>query len=77
MAQKSCREWLPAQPYLPPPSPSEWLHSGHLAYFVMDVVWQLDLSKIKERIQSKDPRGEKPYSPQMVALLLYSYSTGR
>lgn len=44
----------------------------------MDVVGQLDLSKIEEEIQSKDPRGEKPYSPQMMtALLLYSYSTGR
>lgn len=78
MAQKSYREWLPDQPYLLPPSPSEWLPDGHLAYFVMDVVGQLDLSKIEEKIQSKDARGEKPFSPQMmVALLLYSYSTGR
>jgi transposase len=44
----------------------------------MDVVGQLDLSKIEEKMQSKDARGEKPFSPQMmVALLLYSYSTGR
>jgi transposase len=78
MAQKSYREWLPDQPYLLPPSPSEWLPAGHLAYFVMDVVGQLDLSKIEEEIQNRDPRGEKPYSPQMMtALLLYSYSTGR
>jgi transposase len=78
MAQKSYREWLPDQPYLLPPSPLEWLPTDHLAYFVIDVVGQLDLSKIEEEIQRKDPRGEKPYSPQvMTALLLYSYSTGR
>jgi transposase len=78
MAQKSYREWSPEQQYLLPPSPSEWLPADHLAYFVIEVVRDLDLSRIEGEIQSKDPRGERPHSPHMmVALLLYSYSTGR
>ena len=32
------------------------------------------MSAIETRIQEKDPRGEKPYAPQMmVALLLYGF----
>jgi transposase len=49
-----------------------------LAYFVVDAVGHRDLSRIEEEIRRKDPRGERPYDPQMMtALLLYSYSTGR
>jgi transposase len=78
MAQKSYREWLPDQAYLLPPSPREWLPADHLAYFTVELVGELDLSRIEEEIQSKNPRGERPYDPRMmVALLLYSYSTGR
>jgi transposase len=78
MAEKSYREWSPDQPYLLPPSPTDWLPVGHLAYFVMEVVGELDLSAFEEEIQRKDARGERPYNPaMMVALLLYSYSTGR
>jgi len=78
MAEKSYRAWTPGQPYLLPPSPLEWLPEGHLAYFIMDVVTELDLSGIEEEIRRKDARGERPYSPaMMVALLLYGYSTGR
>lgn len=78
MAEKSYREWSPSQPYLLPPSPTEWLPAGHLAYFVVEIVGELDLSGLDEKIQSKDARGERPYSPaMMVALLLYSYSTAR
>jgi transposase len=78
MGRKSYREWLPDQPYLLPPSPQEWLPAEHLAYFVVDAVGHLDLSRIEEEIQRKDARGERPYDPHMMtALLLYSYSTGR
>jgi hypothetical protein len=66
MAQKSYREWSPEQPYLLPPSPSEWLPAGHLAYLTIEMVGQLDLSRIEEEIQSKDRRGERPYSPHIV-----------
>ncbi len=55
----------------------EWLPEGHLAYFILDVVRQLDLSAIESKIQTKDPRGTRPYSPSMmVALLIYGYCIG-
>jgi transposase len=55
----------------------DWLPEGHLVYFILDVVAQLDLSGITEVIHEKDPRGTQPYSPQMmVALLLYGYCVG-
>lgn len=77
MSAKRYREWTPSQSYLVPPSPREWLPEGHLAYFVLEVVEQLDLGEVEQKIQSKDARGERPYSPSMmVALLLYAYSTG-
>ena len=60
-----------------PPSPREWLHEGHLAYFVLDLLEGLDLGAIERVIQAKDPRGERPYSPRMMtALLLYGYAVG-
>jgi len=78
MAEKSYRAWNPGQSYLLPPSPLEWLPEGHLAYFILEIVTEFDLTAIEEEIQRKDARGERPYSPSMmVALMLYSYSTGR
>ena len=74
---KSYRPWTPLQPYLLPPSPTEWLPDGHLAYFILEVVQELDLAAIERAIRSKDPRGERPYSPRMmVGLLLYGYCVG-
>lgn len=74
---KSYRPYHPSQTYLLPPSPSEWLPEGHLAYFVLDLVEELDLGEIERRLQMKDPRGERPYAPRMmVALLVYGYATG-
>jgi len=63
--------------YLLPPSPREWLEEDHPAYFVLDVVDELDLSAIEARYQEKDRRGTRPYSPQlMTTLLLYGYCMG-
>jgi transposase len=74
---KSYRPYAPEQPYLLPPSPSEWLPEGHLAKFVLALVSELDLSTIEKAVQGKDPRGERPYAPAMMtALLLYAYATG-
>lgn len=74
---KAYRPYLPEQPYLLPPSPREWLPEGHLSKFVLDLVNDLDLKEIEQKIQAKDARGERPYSPSMMtALLLYAYSTG-
>ena len=77
MADKSYRAWQPNQVFLLPPSIHDWLPEGHLVYFLLDVVQSLDLSKIEAVYQKKDPRGERPWNPQMmVALLLYGYCIG-
>jgi transposase len=74
---KRYRPYAPEQSYLLPPSPSEWLPAGHLAYFILDVVAELDLSAIERPLQAKDHRGERPYAPRMMtALLLYGYAVG-
>lgn len=74
---KTYRPWTPAQPFLMPPSPLDWLPEGHLALFVLDLVAQLKLDAIEDELQRKDPRGERPYAPRMmVAVLLYAYATG-
>ena len=77
MSTKTYRPWSPHQPFLLPPSPDEWLPEGHLVYFLLDLVEHLDLGAIEASIQAKDPRGEKPYDPRMmVILLLYAYCVG-
>ncbi len=74
---KTCRPWAPLQSYLLPPSPADWLPEGHLAYFVLEVVDQLDVAAIERAISQKDPRGERPYSPRMLlGLLMYGYCVG-
>ncbi len=74
---KTYRPYAPEQAFLLPPSPRDWLPEGHLAYFVLDVVGELDLGAITRRVQAKDPRGERPYAPRMMtALLLYGYAAG-
>jgi transposase len=74
---KSYQPWTQDQAYLLPPSLRDWLPEDHLAWFILDVVSQLDLSAIERAVQSKDARGQRPYHPSMmVALLVYAYCTG-
>lgn len=73
---KTFRPYAPGQAELFPASPREWLPEGHLAYFVMDVVGQLDLSSIYAHYE-RELRGYPPHHPQMmVSLILYAYSVG-
>lgn len=73
---KSYRPYLPEQEFLLPPSLRDWLPENHLAYFVSDVVDQLDLSAI-ESVYEKDWRGQPPYHPRlMTKLLVYGYAVG-
>ncbi len=70
------RPYEPAQSFLLPPSPLDWLPEGHLARFILDVVAQLDLSAILSTYEG-DLRGFPPHNPRMmVALLLYAYCVG-
>ena len=73
---KGYRTYLPEQELLLPPSLREWLAEDHLAYFVSDVVDQLDLSAI-HAVYEKEKRGQPPYDPRlMTKLLVYGYCTG-
>jgi transposase len=64
------------QLFLMPPSVAEWLPAGHLAWFVLDVVGQFDLSGFRERYRV-DGRGGAAYDPAvMVAVLIYAYCVG-
>lgn len=76
--RKQYRPWTTIdQTYLLPPSPREWLPEGHLAFFVLELVAELDLTAIEDVIHAKDARGERPYSPRMMtALILYAYCVG-
>ncbi len=66
----------PDQLFLLPPSLKEWLPEGHLAYFVSDVVDELDLREI-EKMYSTKLQGQPPYHPAMlVKLLFYAYCMG-
>jgi transposase len=73
---KSYRPYYPDEELLLPPSLREWLPEDHLAYFVSDVVDNLDLSAI-EKIYGAEKRGQPPYDPRMMTkLLVYAYCVG-
>jgi transposase len=73
---KSYRSYFPEQDFLLPPSLREWLPENHLAYFVSDLVEQLDLSAI-ESYYEREERGYPPYHPcMMTKLLVYGYCVG-
>lgn len=64
------------QIWLMPPSVTDWLPEGHLAWFVLDVVKELELSEFYCAYRT-DGRGGGIYDPQMMlAVLLYAYCTG-
>lgn len=61
---------------LMPPSVRDWLPEGHLAFFVIDTVAELDLSEFFSAHRA-DGRGGSVYDPaMMLAVLLYAYCTG-
>lgn len=61
--------------YLLPASVDEWLPEDHLARFVVDIVDQLDVSALES---SYTGSGSDAYHRRMMlALLFYSYATGR
>jgi transposase len=61
---------------LMPPSVADWLPDDHLAWFVLDVVAELDLAAFHAAYRL-DGRGGAAYDPQlMLALLVYAYCAG-
>lgn len=62
-----------AQQFLLPPSMLEWLPSGHLAWFLIDVVAQMDTAAFHLN-RARCGRGRAAYDPDMlVTLLIYAY----
>jgi len=73
---KSYRPYLPDQEFLLPPSLRDWLPENHLAYFVSDVVDNLDLSAM-DAVYGEEQRGQPPYDPRLLTkLLVYGYCVG-
>jgi transposase len=73
---KTFRTYLPEQNLLLPASLRDWLPEDHLAYFVSDVVDQLNLSAI-ECVYEGEERGQPPYHPRMMTkILVYGYCVG-
>ena len=73
---KAYRPYYPDEELLLPPSLREWLPEDHLAYFVSDVIDQLDLSAM-DRVYGDEKRGQPPYDPRMMTkLLVYGYCVG-
>ncbi len=73
---KTYRPYVPEQDLLLPPSLRDWLPEGHLAFFVSDLIDQLDLSAITT-VYEQDERGYPPYHPVMMTkVLVYAYCVG-
>jgi transposase len=64
------------QAFLLPPDMRDWLPAGHLAWFLIDVVGEMDTSAFhSRRARVKASQGRAGYDPDMlVTLLLYAYA---
>jgi transposase len=63
------------QLFLLPVSMRDWVDQGHLAWFVIDVVGELETGGLHRRPGGAP--GRRPYDPEMMcALVLYAYCTG-
>jgi len=61
-------------PYLLPPSMEDWLPEGHLACFIVEVIEQLDISRMVKQYAGQ---GCKAYHPAtLLSILFYGYVNG-
>ena len=66
------RDYHPDQLMLLPPDLREWLPKDHKAYFILDIIVELDLSSIYGSYDGSTG-GQPPYDPRMmVGLQLYA-----
>jgi transposase len=64
------------QAFLMPPDPRDWLPEGHLAWFVLASVEEMDLEAFYGSYR-RDGWGRAAFEPSMmVALLMYAYAQG-
>ncbi|MDH4344157.1 MAG: IS1182 family transposase [Nitrospira sp.] len=76
MTTRTFRPYDPEELWLLPPSPRDWLPEDHLAYFLADLVEELNLQPILATYGGVT-RGIAPYHPQLlVKVLLYAYAVG-
>ncbi len=70
------RSYAPDHLLLLPPDLREWLPEGHAAYFILDVLDELDLSEIYASYDGS--KGGRPgFDPRLLTgLLLYGYCQG-
>ena len=60
--------------YLLPPSVDDWLNEDHLARYIVEVVDQLDLSRLTRQYAG---RGSKAHHPAtLLSILIYGYCSG-
>jgi transposase len=73
---RSYRAVMRDQQFLLPPDMRDWLPSGHLAWFVLDVVAELDTAEFHVR-GGGTVAGRAAFDPDMLlALLVYGYCMG-
>ena len=73
---KTYCSYLPEQALLPPPDLCDRPVDDYLAYFVSELVDELDLGVI-ERYYEAETHGQSPFHPRlMVKLLVYGYCLG-
>jgi transposase len=76
MTTRTFRPYDPEEMWLLPPSPRDWLPEEHLAYFLSDLVEELNLQPILATYGGVT-RGTAPYHPQLlVKVLFYAYAVG-
>jgi transposase len=64
------------QAFLMPPDVRDWVEPGHLAWFVIEAVGELDLAAFYARYR-RDGWGRPAYDPAViVALIVYAYAVG-
>ena len=77
MKDKRFQPYEPDQSLLLPPNLSDWLPEDHLAFFIRDVVAELDLSAVYDAYAPGSKGGRPPCDPRMMtALVLYAYCVG-
>ena len=74
--KKTYLPYDPEQQLLLPAALQEWLPEDHLAYFISDMVEQLDLSEITAHYEQESLGGPPHHPRMMVKVLLYGYCVG-
>jgi len=73
--EKTFKRYDPDQTMLMPTDMREWLPEDHLAYFISDIVEEMDLSAFYARY--KPAPGCPPYDPKMMLkVIIYAYCIG-